>query len=161
MSDLARFKLGFFDRQKVLKPADRAARRVLSKFGAFVRTTARTSIRYGKKSSAPGAPPTAHRGASRVKTNKKGVSKRQAYSPLRDFLFFAYEPTRQNVVIGPALLRDRGGGRGLQALEDGGPVTLGKGARAKQVRLRAFPFMGPAFRRELKTLPALWAGSIK
>jgi hypothetical protein len=41
-------KQGFFDRAKVKNAVDAGTRRVLSRFGAFVRTRARTSIRKRK-----------------------------------------------------------------------------------------------------------------
>ena len=39
----------FFDSKKVRRSVDRATRRVLSRFGSFVRRTARSSIRKRKK----------------------------------------------------------------------------------------------------------------
>jgi len=47
----------FFDSKKVVSATDRATRRVLSRFGAFVRRTAKQSIRKRKKVSQPGSPP--------------------------------------------------------------------------------------------------------
>jgi hypothetical protein len=55
-------KQGFFDRAKVKRSVDAATRRVLSKFGAFVRTRAKTSIRKKKGTSPPGSPPYSHTG---------------------------------------------------------------------------------------------------
>ena len=51
----------FFDRQRVMS-GDRATRKVFSKFGAFVRQTARSSIRKRKSISEPGQPPSSHTG---------------------------------------------------------------------------------------------------
>jgi hypothetical protein len=53
-------KGSFFDRAKVKNAVDAGTRRVLSRFGAFVRTRARTSIRKRKGTSPPGGPPHAH-----------------------------------------------------------------------------------------------------
>src|SRR5690606_6172596 len=47
----------FFDRKAVTSRVDKATRKVLSRFGAFVRRTARSSIRKRKKTSQPGSPP--------------------------------------------------------------------------------------------------------
>ena len=54
-------KQGFFDRAKVKNAADAGTRRVLSRFGAFVRTRAKTSIRKKKGTSPPGSPPQVQR----------------------------------------------------------------------------------------------------
>ena len=79
-----RVKEMFFDSQRVMQAVDAAKRTNLSKQGAFVRTAARSSIRKRKRISEPGQPPSSHTGL------------------LRDFIFFAYEPFTQSVVIGPA-----------------------------------------------------------
>jgi hypothetical protein len=76
-------KSWFFDRPKVQRAVGDATRRVLSKFGAFVRTAARHSIRKRKAVSQPGNPPSSHTGL------------------LRNRIYFAYDPARQSVVIGP------------------------------------------------------------
>jgi ribosomal 50S subunit-associated protein YjgA (DUF615 family) len=80
---LAKVKSSFFDRKIVIDAMDRAARNVLSKFGAFVRQRAKSSIRQRKRASDPGKPPSSHTGV------------------LKDFIFFGYEADRQSVVIGP------------------------------------------------------------
>ena len=56
------FKQLFFDRQAVISKVDAATRRVLSKFGAFVRRSAKSSIRKLKKPAPPGHPPSSHTG---------------------------------------------------------------------------------------------------
>jgi len=47
----------FFDREAVTSRVDPATRKVLSKFGAFVRRTAKGSIRRRRKAAPPGSPP--------------------------------------------------------------------------------------------------------
>ena len=76
----------FFDRKVVTNAVDRAARRVLSRFGAFVRRGARSSIRKRKRVAEPGMPPSSHTGL------------------LKRNIFFLYEPHHSSVVIGPTLL---------------------------------------------------------
>ena len=137
----------FFDSAKVRTCTSRAQRRVLSRFGAFVRTRARTSIRKRKKPSASGQPPSSHTGL------------------LKKFIFFAYEPARQNVVIGPVRLSQKVGDAPA-ALEHGGQtkVVSATRRRKRQVRtvtIQARPFMGPAFEAERPKLPAMWANSVK
>lgn len=132
----------FFDRQAVLAKVDAATLRVLSKFGAFVRRTARSSIRSRKTPSAPGSPPSSHTGL------------------LKRLIFFGYDPASRSVVIGPAPLRSTVEAPPL--LEYGGTARR-KGRSGKQVTAtyRPRPFMGPAFQQELKNLPPLWRDSIK
>lgn len=132
----------FFDKKAVLDKVDVGTRRVLSKFGAFVRRTARSSIRPRKKVSRPGQPPSSHTGL------------------LKRFIFFGYDPRRQSVVIGPVRLSQNGRGEAPSLLEYGGATTLGRDGKRRLVRIRARPFMGPAFEKEQLKLPAMWRDSI-
>ena len=131
----------FFDRKAVSGAVDRAERRVLSRFGAFVRRGARSSIRRRKRISEPGQPPSSHTGL------------------LKRNIFFLYEPLRSSVVIGPVLL-----GKGTDAprlLEHGGVVTRRKRKRRVRVKYKPRPFMGPAFEREKPKLPKMWRDSVR
>ena len=136
------FKDMFFDSKKVLSAVDRATRKVLSKFGAFVRTTARHSIRKRKAASRPGEPPSSHVGT------------------LRRLIFFGYDVERKSVVIGPTPFRSEAEAPPL--LEYGGRAPR-KDRKGKRVTAtyRPRPFMGPAFEREQPKLPAIWANSVK
>ena len=140
------FKGLFFDSKKVLDATSRAERKVLSRFGAYVRRSARSSIRKRKKASEPGKPPSSH----------TGLFKR--------FLLFAYDPGRKSVVIGPARL-DRKVGSAPRALEHGGRTQVVAKRRGRRVirttTIRARPFMGPAFEKEKPKLPAMWRDSIR
>lgn len=153
----------FFDRAAVEDPAERATKRNLSKIGAFVRRTARSSIRKRKNVSQPGMPP----------TNRTGL--------VKQFIFFVYEPNQQNVVIGPARI-NRGDPDALEMLEHGGQtkrrilivtrtdgtvdsagnlrnargrfvgeatrVVFSAKAKPRRVKYKARPFMGPALEKE-------------
>lgn len=127
-SSVDAFKKSFFDATPVIKAMDRATQRAFSKFGAFVRRRAQTSIRYRVKPSEPGKPPSAHKTAMRKKTNRRtGESKVQDVSPLREFLFFACDRDSKTVVIGPAKTNQRNayGDRPIpDILEHGGSVQL-------------------------------------
>lgn len=127
---------GFFDRRKVIEAVAEADHKALSKFGAFVRQRARSSIRKRKRISAAGDPPSSHTGV------------------LRKLIFFAYDRGRHSVVIGPT---QSGKGEAPRLLEHGGDTTLG----TLTAHYRARPFMGPAFAEELKQAPELWRDSIK
>lgn len=140
------FKSGFFDRKAVTSAVDKATRRVLSKFGAFVRTRARTSIRNRKGTSPPLGPPYSHT------------------KLLKRFIFFAYDKTRESVVIGPARLNQVRSRNAPPALEYGGTSTVlegGRRGRPEQVRVRPRPFMRPAMAKEQAQLPKLWRDAVK
>ena len=133
----------FFDRKKVLDAVDKATRKVFSKFGAFVRTAAKSSIRKRKKISQPGQPPSSHVGT------------------LKRLIFFGYDTDRRSVVIGPTPFRGKAEAPPL--LEYGGNARRRdrKTKSIRTMRYRARPFMGPAFEKEKSKIPALWAKSIK
>jgi len=136
----------FFDRKAVRSAVDRTARRVLSRFGAFVRRAAKSSIRKRKHASAPGEPPSSHTGL------------------LKRFIFFGYDAGKRSVVIGPARLNQKIGDA-PHALEHGGTSTviegLRGGRRKRRVRIKARPYMGPAFEQEKPKLAAMWRDSLK
>lgn len=137
MADVvAKFRLDFFDAARVLAAVSRAERRVLSKFGAFVRTRARSSIRKRKASSPPGRPPSSHEGS------------------LRRLLFFAYDSSSRSVVVGPVPFRR---GEAPALLERGGPAVR----RGKPARYRGNPFMAPAAEAERPRLAPLWRDSVR
>lgn len=159
---LQAFKAGFFDRKAVVSKVDQATRRVLSKFGAFVRRRAQTSIRYRKDVSAPMGPPHAHKSGTVVRKSKRtGETKVRTVSFLRKFLFFAWDDTHRSVVIGPAKLNNTVSSLSLPALEYGGrSVALEDGLR-KSIRVKPRPFMRPALEAEKPQLPALWRDSVR
>lgn len=132
----------FFDRQAVTSRVAPATRKVLSKFGAFVRRTAKGSIRQRKTAAPPGSPPSSHTGL------------------LKKFIFFGYDPQRESVVIGPTRLDRRGQGEAPSLLEYGGQTTLVRRGKRKRATYRARPYMGPAFEKEQPKLPAMWRDSV-
>jgi hypothetical protein len=137
-----RIKDLFFDKKAVRDKVDAGTRRVLSKFGAFVRRTARSSIRKRKKTSQPGSPPSSHTGL------------------LKKFIFFGYDPRKDSVVIGPVRLTQKGRGEAPSLLEYGGTTTLTRNGKRKRAKFRGRPFMGPAFEKEQPKLPAMWRDSV-
>jgi hypothetical protein len=139
---LKQAKAGFFDRAAVLSATSIAERKVLSRFGAFVRQRAKTSIRPRKDSSAPGSPPSSHVGL------------------LRQHLYFAWDRDRRSVVIGPVRL-NKGQGDAPMLLEYGGTATRSRWGRSYLAHYRARPFMRPAFDAELPRLPPQWRNSIR
>jgi len=141
----------FFDRPAVKQAVDKGTRKALSKWGAYVRTAAKSSIRKRKKSSAPGQPPSSHQGS------------------LKKLIFFAFDPGRESVVAGPLSF---GKNPGADVLEYGGMHSIflrqprrndGTRGPSKTIRVkyRAFPFMGPAEEQVRGELPNIWRNSIK
>lgn len=128
----------FFDSAKVVRSVDKSTRQVLSRFGAFVRRTAKQSIRKRKKTAPPGQPPSSHTGL------------------LKRFIFFGYDPQKRSVVIGPERLNQKNTDA-PHTLEHGGRTTVDK----KRVKISARPFMGRAFEKEKPTLPSMWKNSVK
>jgi hypothetical protein len=132
----------FFDTAKVMRAVSDGTRKVLSKFGAFVRTTARHSIRKRKAISEPGNPPSSHVGL------------------LKKLIYFGYDTSKRSVVIGPTPLH--GTAEAPPLLEYGGRARRRtRRGKVVQATYRPRPFMGPAFEQEKKKLPALWANSVK
>jgi hypothetical protein len=133
----------FFDRLRITSKADAQTKKALSRFGAFVRQSARQSIRNRKKPSRPGQPPSSHTGI------------------LKQFIFFGYDAYRRSVVIGPVVTARKASGI-PETLEYGGKVTITSGkAKGKTMTIEARPYMGPAYEKELDTVSRLWANSIK
>lgn len=102
----------------------------LMKFGAYVRHTARRSIRKSKKSSPPGKPPRGHTGQ------------------LKKMIMFAYDPMLQGVWIGPIIFRGADNVGTARTLEYGGRQKVKPSARSPRrvsVKFAPRPFMQPAF----------------
>jgi len=145
---LNRAKSQFFDRTKVQNAISKRERRVLSKFGAFVRADARASIRRRKRSSRPGQAP----------TNQTGLLKKN--------IFFIYSHARRSVIIGPTLLNGSTGAP--ETLEHGGVATIRRITRRKgkrvvslrRVTMAPRPYMGPAFDKNKQDLPRLWEDAL-
>lgn len=123
---------GFFDTEAVRKEADRLARAALSRFGAFARQRARSSVRKRKAVSAPGQPPSSHEGS------------------LKRLILFAYDAASKSVVVGPVKFR---AGEAPGLLERGGSTTRRGTSGPRRLTYRPRPFVGPAAEAELKKLP--------
>ena len=135
-------KTMFFDRKKVERSADRATLRVLSRFGAYVRKTARESIRKRRRVSSDGEPPSSHVGL------------------LKQFIFFVYDRTKRSVIIGPARLGGKVG-NAPEALEYGGQSQAIRRGKRQSMFITSRPYMNPAFDAEKPKLAGMWRDSIK
>jgi len=125
-----RVKSWFFDAPRVRAMLDPVTREALSHAGALVRTIARRSMTYttAKKGlvmgqrmtvmpppSPPGQPPHAVR----------------PHPWIRQFLYYALDPARQSVVIGPVLLPGVTGGRNIPELQESGGMTFNRNRRRR------------------------------
>lgn len=139
-----RIKDLFFDKATVKRAVNSAKRRVLSKGGAFIRTTAKHSIRTRKGQAPPGGPPHSHEGS------------------LRRLIFFGYDRASDSVVVGPVGFRSS---TAPNVLEFGGTTKVKTRRHGRLVTQRARvetrPYMGPAFEKERPKLPRMWAGSVR
>lgn len=162
----------FFDADKVVKALSKAERKALSQAGAFVRTSARGSLRRRKKPSSPGQTPSVH-SKDKNRTLKK--------------ILFGYDPTAHSVIVGPVGF---GKAEAPHALEVGGTSTVrvprkNEGRKASPAQAASFkrrkalgliqrkptvrrpikieprPFMNPALKREAPKFPGFWAGVVK
>ena len=157
----------FFDKPSVKNAMDKETRKAFRKFGAYVRTRARSSIRRRRKASSPGKPPSSHTGL------------------LKTYIYF--DGDEDNVVIGAMPLNMKnvvgaGGEKIPQILEHGGTViqtevfkwgkwrradlrsrrrNAGLQMRKRRIPIAARPFMGPAFEKEKAKLPACWSGTLR
>lgn len=146
-----KYRLAFFDTKAVTSVTDKEKRKRLSKGGAFIRRTAKGSIRKRKGPSRPGTPPSSHTDL------------------LRKLIFFAYDKQRDSVVVGP----EKAAAKGIDApriTEEGGRSTATstrvihkKGKRivikkGQKLSYPARPFMQPALDKEAKKAPELFKG---
>lgn len=166
MRGIDQTKKWFFDSVAVKNMLDKKSKQALSKMGAFVRRRARSSIRKRKKVSDPGKPP----------TDRTGKVKR--------FIWFALDPKRLSLVVGPVKLGNTNkgsfrsvGGPGTRLLEHGGQATIhevfhhgtwkrasvvrdtsGLESRERRVTIANRPFMGPALAAERGKFAQLFTG---
>lgn len=147
-----RMRQNFFDREKVIRALDKGQRIALSKAGAFIRTSARMSMRPGRRKdgrriySKPGEPPRVWQGN------------------LKKFTFFAYDEASKSVVVGPEGFSNSEAPR---VLEYGGAVQYRKkipGTKetiAATATLEPRPFMQPAFEKNKSQIPEHWRDVVK
>ena len=137
----------FFDSAAVMRDVAPKRRKFLSRFGAFVRTRARSLLNKsgGKsgKTSAPGQPP------------------RKQVGTLRRNIFFAYERSTDNVVIGPVELQSSAsGGDAPEALEKGGILSfVDQSGKTRSAKVQSRPFMQPAFDEVKQQISSIWRDS--
>lgn len=171
-----KIKQMFFDKPKVVSAMDDATRRSLSRAGAFVMRSARSSMRKpamarqrklraevqaGRRyvtlspeekrayhgSSEPGKPPRVHAGT------------------LRKMIYFGYDQRTRSVVVGPQRFSTKGG-EAPRILEFGGKTVIVKRKRSggrirKRVEVKARPYMVPALEKNISVIPESFRGSVR
>ena len=136
----------FFDRPAVKSYLDRRSRHVLQRYGAFVRMTARRSMRERKGPSLAGQPPHAHKQSSfSLRDSKRGG------------IVYGFDPMRASTVVGPlAVAKARGTAAGQtvpEVLEYGGVVRR---PDAELAHYPPRPFMRPAHAKALDKQAEWW-----
>jgi hypothetical protein len=141
-----RMKDLFFDSAAVSGALSKERRRALSQAGAFIRKSARDSMRRSNSPAPPGQPPRRHENPLLYRR-----------------LFFAYDPSTRSVVVGSEGFAGSGA---PGTLEHGGTVTIprrrrgGRTVPATSSSVEPRPYMGPALAKELPRLPEPWANSV-
>ena len=171
----------FFNKKVVTDAVDKASRRVLSKFGAYVRQAARRSIRKPRRMRLNEMPdamrakyePTrdehgrfmsqGRKGGTRLSisdrpfaSSRPGEPPRNMTGRLKGSILFWYSRAERSVMVGPAKLH---GGRDVPGILEHGGITKLKNGKLAVIAPR--PFMGPALRKELPKLPGMWRNSVK
>lgn len=132
-----------YDSQPIADALETATVENLKRLGVYVRHSIRSVLRYSRRTSRPGEPPSLHK------------SKTQTTSPLLRGLVFAM-PDSMTVNIGITAAAGKSG-QVARTLEEGGLSVTSKGDR---VSIAPRPFMRPAFKVEAMKAPEMWAGSI-
>lgn len=160
----------FFFTGKILEQMDKDAARGLSRLGAFVRRSSRSSIKKARQK--PKAQLTKDE-SRRFKIKQKyhqlgkgskpkrplmpsnpGEPPRSITGLLKKHIYFVYDPQKRSVIIGPARLNSST--NAPEALEKGGPATTRKGDR---FRMEKRPYMKPAFDKEYPKLARMILGA--
>jgi len=141
----------FIDDARIEREVNRAAMRAQRPAAAWIRITARRSIRRRRGYSRPGQPPHSHTGLL-----KRGI-------------FYAWDRSTRSTVIGPVHAPGvEGGGRVPEVLEHGGTIRQvrrrrGRRVRRYRARYAAHPFMRPALAKAIARgiLPRGWRDAIR
>jgi hypothetical protein len=141
----------FFDEKAILGPAEKAKRKMLNEFGAYVRTTAKNSIKPAgdNQHAPPGKPPYSHKKRTRYK----------------DWIYYFYDKFADDVIIGGILLPRKDRTKVPGVLERGGQVEYRKREKNRMRRdvrtQQPRPHMQPAFDIAVsRKLPGLIKNSI-
>jgi len=163
----------FFNKPAVKRAVDKATRKVLSRFGAFVRRDAKRSIRKPRQKqigeltdeerksyriqSAIAKRTGKPRPKRPLKSSDPGTPPRNQTGLLKKLIYFGFDTIRRSIVVGPLSAGPRQAGE----IEAGGIVRITAGPNRGESKLMAArPFMGPAMNLNLPQLPAMWRDSV-
>ncbi|MDE2100055.1 MAG: hypothetical protein KGL39_22565 [Patescibacteria group bacterium] len=132
-----------FDDRPVKNQAKRRLVDMFKRFGAFVRQTARQSMKKSKKPAAAGKPPAVHKGL------------------LKRLLYFWVDTKNPQLLVGPAKINGAVSPNEPEALEKGGWTRVKDRGTTRRAKIPAHPFMGPAVAKEKKHLPAIWSRAVR
>jgi len=169
---LFRVKELFFDQKKVKRKFNKSAIGNLRRIGAFIRTTARQSLKPAKRKTVGelNAEERKRLHAQFGQSDLRKIKKRnlpfrsarvgspplipgpRGKSFLRNLLLFAIDRRKPSVVIGPRI---------APSLSTTAPKALEEGGRSSGATLGPHPYMGPALQKNLPAIRGIWKDSIK
>lgn len=146
----ANLKTATRNARNVRRAIDRTKPRAMRRIGAFIRRSARSSIRRRKKASKVGRPPSSHQGSL-----KKGIA-------------FNYDPIKEELVVGPSISSGKKAKGVPRLVEEGGQITRimrrrDGGTETVVIRYHARPYMAPALAKEIANprLMRAWKDSVR
>jgi hypothetical protein len=167
-------KMFFYDRagrERIFEGVDRARHKSLNRAGALIRTIARRSLKPARRKSVGEM---TDREVSRWfrqldewrMRGKTGPKPRRPFAPskpgepprshvgfLKKFLYYAFDPQSQSVVVGPAALP--------QISTPGVPGILEYGGVSEGSRIEARPYMRPAEQLARRDYTEVWRDAIR
>ena len=162
----------YFDRDAVIQRLGKVKASALGKLGAYTRRRARSSIKPRRQKSIAELSPEeadSFKIAKRIaqqkgrpapkrplEASKPGQAPRSVTGVLKRGIEFAAEPDRDNVVIGAAIANATGR-EAPEVLEYGGRSTFTAGPdQGRTISIAPRPYMHPAFRSSLDSIPELF-----
>lgn len=158
-------KTKFFDRE-IATATDRAKLKALSKFGSYVRSDAKKSMKSSRgRLKVIRSGPRKGKNTRVFKPSPAGTPPRSIEGTLKRFLFFVYEKEQSNVIIGPVLLPNKSHrGDPIPGLHEHGGMQLVRFGTARKMvvaNYRPRPYMKPAGEKNLRKLGDLFRDAIK
>jgi ribosomal protein L44E len=174
-SDINSAKRLFFDKKAVTSAVDRATRRVLSKFGAFTRRTAKKSIKKARQKKISELTDEERKSWRRRQAigKRKGFKAKRPLAPsrpgepsrartglIKKHIYFMFDPLKRSVVIGPARLSKST--EAPRVLEYGGTTKTSSGPdTGKRITIDPRPTMQLAYQQEQPKLAQMWKDSVR
>lgn len=164
----------FFDANRITSGVASQEERAMSRFGAFVMTAARRSIKAAPQVKLAGLTEGERskyrqriglwksRGKSGKKPRRRSAHSQPGNPPFTQTkllprnIFFVYDRANHNVIIGPVLLGKSTGAQ--KTLEHGGEAETPAG---KRVTIEERPYMKPALAQERDKAPEGWRNTLR